>query len=72
MILNQDSADEDNKYLEYLYTDENKFELVGSWKVDLSGYATLEQLEGYVKKVDGFNLIENSKVAKLDAIEEGA
>lgn len=72
MILNQDSADEDNKYLEYLYTDENKFELVGTWKVNLSGYATLDQLEGYVKKVDGFNLIENSKVAKLDAIEEGA
>ena len=71
MILNADSADEDNKYLEYLYID-GKFELVGTWKVNLSGYVTIDQLDNYVQKVEGYGLIETSKIAKLDAIEEGA
>lgn len=71
MILNADSTDEDNKYLEYLYV-EGEFELVGTWKVNLSGYVTIDQLDNYVQKVEGYDLIETSKVAKLDAIEEGA
>jgi hypothetical protein len=72
MILNADSTDDDNKYLEYLYTDDGKFELVGTWKVNLSGYVTIDQLDNYVQKVEGYDLIETSKVTKLDAIEEGA
>lgn len=67
----EEDEEEDNKYLEYLYID-GALELVGTWKVNLSGYATIDQLDLFVKKVDGYGLISDSDLEKLAGIEEGA
>lgn len=72
MVLNTEEGEDGNKYLEYLFVN-GALELVGTWKVNLSDYATLEVLEqNFVKKVDGYGLISNTDVAKLATIEEGA
>ena len=60
MVASGENA-EDNKYTEYLYIEGN-LELVGTWKVDLSGYATKEE----VKAVDIKINTVNSKVSNLE------
>lgn len=71
ILASQEETQEENKYLEYLYIN-NAFELVGTWSVDLTDYVTYDKLQGFVKKVEGYDLISNSNVTKLENIEEGA
>lgn len=70
MVLTS-SADSNDKYDEYLYID-NQLEKVGAWTVDLTDYATKDQLNNYVQKIDGYSLISDTNVAKLDTIEANA
>lgn len=71
---------EKNIYDEYIYLNvdgENKWELIGSKNIDLTGYLTAEQVEAtYVKKVTGKDLstndFDNNAKTKLEGIEEGA
>lgn len=53
-----------NNYLEYLWID-NKFELIGSTQVDLTGYVKTPDLDPYAKTVD-VNMSIAGKVAKKD------
>lgn len=77
--VNADNADKfiylvpmaDGEHEEYMIIN-GKLELVGTTKVDLSDYATLTQLDGKVDKVDGFGLVSNANIEKLEAIEAGA
>lgn len=71
MVVNSESSHENDTYLEYIYID-GALELVGSWDVDLNGYAKIEDLNKYVEKLENYTLISVANVAKLEAIEEGA
>ena len=67
--------DIDNKYYEYIVVNTNEgksLERVGSWAVNLEGYATKEDLDKKVDKAQGSRLITDSEVTKLANIEEGA
>lgn len=67
-------ASEENsndKYDEYLFVD-GSLEKVGSWEVDLTGYATKDEVAKKVDKQEGYELISSADVAKLVTIEEGA
>ena len=67
-------ASEENsndKYDEYLFVD-GSLEKVGSWEVDLTDYATKDEVAQKVDKQDGYELISSADVAKLATIEEGA
>lgn len=61
-----------DKYDEYLVIviDENtrSLEKVGSWEVDLSGYATTEQLNNKVDKDENARLITNDEASKLESL----
>lgn len=70
MVLSS-SATGNNQYDEYLLV-EGKLERVGDWGVDLTDYATKDQLDNYVQKIDGYSLISDTNVAKLDTIEANA
>lgn len=61
----------DDLYDEYMVID-GKAERMGSWEVNLDNYATKDDLDGKVDKVDGFDLVSISNIGKLDTIEEGA
>lgn len=75
---------EDDKYDEYMVvtvTDEEGIETqliekVGSWEVDLTGYAKLTEvqglLDGKVDKAEGSRLMTETEGNKLAGIEEGA
>lgn len=71
MVLDAESTDESNKYNEYLYVD-GKLELVGNWKVDLADYATKDDLELKVDKVEGKSLVADTEIAKLATVKENA
>lgn len=58
-------------YDEYMVIDGN-IERLGSWEVNLDNYATKDDLEGKVDKVDGYGLMSTAQTTKLDSIEEGA
>lgn len=58
-------------YDEYMVIDGN-IERLGSWEVNLDNYATKNDLEGKVDKVDGYGLISTAQTTKLDSVEEGA
>ena len=65
-ILNGDKYDE---YLVITVGDTlRSLEKVGSWEVDLSGYATTAQLENKVDKDENARLITNDEAAKLEAL----
>lgn len=70
MIAKAEMADKDG-YDEYLYINGN-LELVGSWNVDLSGYATKEELSTKVDSIEGYELVLKTEVEKLSTIENGA
>lgn len=61
-----------DKYDEYLVItvgdNLRSLEKVGSWEVDLSGYATIVQLENKVDKDENARLITNDEAAKLEAL----
>lgn len=71
MVLDAESTDESNKYDEYLYVD-GKLELVGNWEVDLADYATKDNLELKVDKVEGKALVDLTEIAKLATVKENA
>lgn len=58
-------------YDEYMVIDGN-IERLGSWEVNLDNYATKNDLEGKVDKVDGYGLMSTAQTTKLDSVEEGA
>lgn len=58
-------------YDEYMVIDGN-IERLGSWEVNLDNYATKDDLEGKVDKVDGYGLMSTAQTTKLDSVEEGA
>lgn len=58
-------------YDEYMVID-GKIERLGSWEVNLDNYATKEDLDGKIDKVDGYGLISIAESAKLSTIETGA
>ena len=62
---------EHHKYDEYLYVD-GKLELVGNWEVDLADYATKDDLELKVDKVEGKALVDLTEIAKLATVKENA
>ena len=63
---------EDNKYDEYIVIN-GDLEKVGSWEVDLNGYATTDyvnqELEKKVDYVEGSRLITAEESAKLEALQ---
>ena len=61
----------DDKYDEYIVVDGN-IEKIGSWEINLENYATKDDLKDKVDKADGYGLISNKNLEKLDGIEEGA
>lgn len=65
----------DNKYYEWIIID-GVFEPVGSWEVDLSAYAKIndvnDALKGKVDKIEGSRLITTEEAQKLYEIEAGA
>ena len=61
----------DDMYDEYMVID-NKIERLGSWEVNLDNYATKDDLNDKVDKVDGYGLISMEDAAKLVTIESGA
>lgn len=71
MVLDAESTDESNKYDEYLYIN-GKLELVGNWEVDLADYATKDDLELKVDKVEGKSLVDDTEIAKLATVKENA
>lgn len=68
---------EANKYDEYMVMivtdaegEETRFiEQVGSWDIDLSGYATKEELQDKVDKVAGSRLMTEAEAEKLEGLE---
>lgn len=58
-------------YDEYMVVD-GKIERLGSWEVNLDNYATKEDLDGKIDKVDGYGLISVAESAKLSTVETGA
>ena len=63
--------EEADKYDEYIVIDGN-IEKIGSWEINLDDYATKEDLKKKVDKVEGYGLISDEDVEKLEGIEEGA
>ena len=65
----------DNKYYEYIVIS-GAIEPVGSWAVDLSDYATIEDvnkaLEEKVNKIDGHRLLTPTEAALLETLQENA
>jgi hypothetical protein len=61
-----------DKYDEYLAIEADDgglvLEKVGSWEVNLSGYATTQQLEEKVDKVAGSRLITDEEASKLNSL----
>lgn len=64
-------TDYDNKYEEYIVID-NIIEPVGNWSVDLTNYATIEQLNAKVDKNENARLITLDEASKLENIEANA
>ena len=62
---------ETGNYDEYMVID-GELEKVGDWHVDLSDYATKDDLKGKVDKVEGSRLMTNEEGEKLAGIAEGA
>ena len=60
-----------DKYDEYLWV-EGALEKVGAWEVDLTDYATKNEVALKVDKKDGYELISIADIAKLSTIEENA
>ena len=60
-----------DKYDEYLWVD-GALEKVGAWEVDLTDYATNDDVAKKVDKREGYDLISNADNTKLATIEEGA
>lgn len=58
-------------YEEYMIFD-GVIEKLGSWEVNLENYATKEEVNQKVDKIDGFGLISDSDNIKLKTIEAGA
>lgn len=58
-------------YDEYMVVD-GKIERLGSWEVNLDNYATKEDLDGKIDKVDGYGLMSVAESAKLSTVETGA
>lgn len=71
MFLVRVEDSEDNAYEEYIWVEGN-LEKIGSHAVDLSGYATLQQLETKVDKQEGYSLISIADLQKLSTIENKA
>lgn len=63
--------EDDDKYDEYMVID-GVIEKVGSWEVNLSNYATLEDLKKKVDKVEGKSLVLDTEIAKLSTVAENA
>ena len=69
--------DKYDEYMVIIITDDNGDEIrfvekVGSWKVDLSNYVTIDELNKKVDKEDGKRLITAAEATKLAGIAEGA
>ena len=62
---------ETGNYDEYIVID-GEIEKVGDWKVDLSDYATLDELDTKVDKVDNARLMTNEEAEKLAALPSTA
>lgn len=62
---------ETGNYDEYMVID-GEIEKVGDWKVDLSDYATLDELDTKVDKVDNARLMTNAEAEKLAALPSTA
>ena len=62
---------ENNKYEEYLYID-NSLEKIGAWEVELTDYATKDELAIKVDAVDGKSLVFDTEIAKLATVRENA
>lgn len=58
-------------YEEYMVFD-GVIEKLGSWEVNLENYATKEEVNQKVDKIDGFGLISDTDNIKLKTIEAGA
>lgn len=58
-------------YDEYMVID-GAIERLGSWEVNLDNYATKEDLDSKIDKVDGYGLISVAESAKLSTVETGA
>lgn len=75
MVPVTSGAEATDGYDEYMVIN-GKLEKVGSWEVDLSQYATTEDVNtALAKKVDakeGFDLVSTSEITKLAGIEAGA
>ncbi len=71
MVPTQQTENGD-KYDEYLAIEADDgglvLEKVGSWEVNLSGYATTQQLEEKVDKVAGSRLITDEEASKLNSL----
>lgn len=71
-MVPSEKTENGDKYDEYLVivVDENtrSLEKVGSWEVDLSGYATTEQLNNKVDKDENARLITNDEASKLESL----
>lgn len=72
MVPNVETGNYD-EYMVIKYEDGTaELEKVGDWSVDLSGYATTEDLEGKVDKDSNARLMTNAEGDKLATIEENA
>lgn len=73
---NEEANDKYDEYMVIEIADTKVLEKVGSWSVDLSDYAKIDnvntELDKKVDKLDGHSLISDSALAKLNAIAEGA
>ena len=66
---------EDDKYDEYLVIDDHgtrKVERVGSWEVNLSDYATKEEVNKKADAVEGHSLVADTEIARLAKVNENA
>ena len=78
LVSPEDVADKYDEYMVVIMTDESGDEIgrfvekVGSWEVDLSNYATKEDLKTKVDKENGKRLITDEEANKLSGIEAGA
>jgi len=60
-----------DKYDEYLYID-GSLEKVGAWEVDLTDYATKEEVAKKVDAVEGKSLVLDTEITKLATVKENA
>lgn len=70
MVQSQEQT-ANNEYDEYMIID-GKVELIGSWKVKLDNYATMDDLGTKVDKREGYDLVPEADIEKLKSIGEGA